>query len=38
VLEVAKVRCADNSTGNFVSFDDEQNIGMRIIPIAKAKA
>ena len=38
VLEVAKVRGADKSTGNIVSFDVEPNIGMRIIPIAKAKA
>jgi archaeal flagellar protein FlaH len=38
VLEVAKVRGADKSTGNIISFDVEPNIGMRIIPIAKAKA
>ena len=38
VLEVAKVRGADKSTGNIVSFDVEPNIGMRIIPITKAKA
>ncbi len=38
VLEVAKVRGANKSTGNIVSFDVEPNIGMRIIPITKAKA
>ena len=38
VLEVAKVRGANKSTGNVVSFDVEPNIGMRIIPITKAKA
>jgi archaeal flagellar protein FlaH len=38
VLEVAKVRGASKNTGNVVSFDVEPNIGMRIIPITKAKA
>ncbi|MND05126.1 flagellar accessory protein FlaH [compost metagenome] len=38
VLEVAKVRGATKSTGNIISFDVEPNIGMRIIPITKAKA
>jgi flagellar protein FlaH len=38
VLEVAKVRGAAKSTGNIVSFDVEPNVGMRIIPITKAKA
>jgi flagellar protein FlaH len=38
VLEVAKVRGAAKSTGNIVSFDVEPNLGMRIIPITKAKA
>ena len=35
VLEVAKVRGADMSTGNAVSFDVEPMLGMRIIPISK---
>ena len=35
VLEVAKVRGADMSTGNVVSFDVEPMLGMRIIPISK---
>ncbi|PKB65005.1 MAG: hypothetical protein BZY80_01445 [SAR202 cluster bacterium Io17-Chloro-G2] len=38
ILEVAKVRNADQSTGNIVSFDVEPGMGMKIIPIAKAKA
>ena len=38
VLEVSKVRGAAKSTGNIISFDVEPNLGMRIIPIAKAKA
>ena len=37
-LEVAKVRGADRTTGNIVAFDVEPGIGMRIIPITKAKA
>ena len=36
-LEVAKVRGADRTTGNIVAFDVEPGIGMRIIPITKAK-
>ena len=38
VLEVAKVRGAAKSTGNIVSFDVEPFLGMRIIPVTKAKA
>jgi flagellar protein FlaH len=38
VLEVSKVRGAAKSTGNIVSFDVEPNLGMRIIPVTKAKA
>lgn len=38
VLEVAKVRGADKVTGNIISFDVEPGLGMRIIPILKAKA
>jgi flagellar protein FlaH len=37
-LEVAKVRGAERSTGNVIAFDVEPGIGMRIIPITKAKA
>ena len=37
-LEVAKVRGADRTTGNIVAFEVEPGIGMRIIPISKAKA
>ena len=37
-LEVAKVRGADKTTGNIIAFDVEPMIGMRIIPITKAKA
>lgn len=35
VLEVAKVRGAEMSTGNIVSFDVEPMMGMKIIPISK---
>ncbi len=38
VMEVAKVRNADQSTGNVISFDVEPGLGMKIIPIATAKA
>lgn len=38
VLEVAKIRGAAKSTGNIISFDVEPNLGMRIIPVTKAKA
>ena len=38
ILEVAKVRNADQSTGNVISFDVEPGLGMKIIPISKAKA
>jgi flagellar protein FlaH len=37
-LEVAKVRGAEKSTGNVISFEVEPNMGMRIVPITKAKA
>ena len=37
-MEVAKVRNADQSTGNIISFDVEPGMGMKIIPISKAKA
>ena len=38
IMEVAKVRNADQSTGNIISFDVEPGMGMKIIPISKAKA
>ena len=38
MMEVAKVRNADQSTGNVISFDVEPGMGMKIIPISKAKA
>jgi len=37
-MEVAKVRNADQSTGNIISFDVEPGMGMKIIPNSKAKA
>lgn len=37
-LEVAKIRGAEKSTGNVISFDVEPGMGMRIVPITKAKA
>ena len=36
-LEVLKVRGADRPTGDIVSFAVEPKIGMRIIPLAKAR-
>lgn len=38
VLEVPKVRNAERSTGNLIFFDVDPGVGMRIIPISKAKA
>jgi flagellar protein FlaH len=38
IMEVAKVRNAMQSTGNIISFDVEPGLGMKIIPISKAKA
>jgi flagellar protein FlaH len=38
VLEVTKIRGAEKSTGNIISFEVEPNLGMRIVPITKAKA
>jgi archaeal flagellar protein FlaH len=38
VLEVAKVKGADKNTGNIMSFDVDPGIGMRIMPIGRAKA
>jgi len=38
VLEVAKVRGADKTTGNILSFEVEPGMGMRVMPISQAKA
>ncbi len=38
VMEVSKVHNADQSTGNLVSFEVEPGLGMKIIPVNKAKA
>ena len=38
IMEVAKVRGAEMSTGNIVTFDVEPGLGMNIIPVSKAKA
>lgn len=38
VMEVAKVRGAEKTTGNIISFEVEPGMGMRIIPVTKAKA
>ncbi len=37
IMEVLKVRGADRPTGDIVSFEVEPKVGMRIIPLAKAK-
>jgi len=37
-MEVVKVRGADQSTGNVIAFDVEPGLGMRIIPMTRAKA
>lgn len=37
-LEVAKIRGAEKTTGNVISFEVEPGLGMRIVPITKAKA
>ena len=36
-LEVLKVRGADKGTGNILSFDVEPGIGMKILPLSKAR-
>ena len=38
MMEVSKVRNAERTTGNIISFDVDPGLGMRIIPISKAKA
>ena len=37
-MEVSKVRGADQNTGNVIAFDVEPGMGMRIIPMTRAKA
>ena len=37
LMEVLKVRGADRQTGDVVSFDVEPKMGMRVIPLAKAR-
>ncbi len=37
LMEVLKVRGAERATGDVVSFDIEPKLGMRIIPLAKAR-
>ena len=37
-MEVCKIRGAGKTTGNIVAFDVEPGIGMKIIPVSKAKA
>ncbi|MCX7912274.1 MAG: hypothetical protein N2506_04860 [Dehalococcoidales bacterium] len=37
IMEVLKVRGADRPTGDVVSFDVEPRIGMKIIPLSKAR-
>lgn len=37
-MEVAKIRGAEQSTGNVIAFDVEPGLGMRIIPMTRAKA
>jgi flagellar protein FlaH len=37
-MEVAKIRGAEQSTGNVIAFDVEPGMGMRIIPMTRAKA
>jgi len=38
MMEVAKIRGAELSTGNIISFDVEPMMGMKIIPVSKVKA
>ena len=38
VLEVAKVRGAEKTTGNIINFDVEPGLGMRSSPSRQAKA
>ena len=36
-MEIAKVRGAQRTTGNIISFDVEPEFGLRIIPISRAR-
>lgn len=38
VLEVAKIRGADKNTGNIISFDVEPGMGLKVLPMGRAKA
>ena len=38
ILEVSKVRGAEKSTGNIISFDVEPGWGIKVIPYSKARA
>ena len=38
VLEVAKVRNAERTTGNIVTFDVVPKVGIKVLPVSKAKA
>jgi len=37
-IEVAKIRGADNPTGNISGFEVDPGLGIRIVPISKARA
>lgn len=37
-MEIAKIKGAELSTGSIISFAIEPGMGMRIIPISKARA
>ena len=37
ILEVSKIRGADKGTGTIVSFDVEPGLGMRVMPLGRAK-
>jgi flagellar protein FlaH len=37
-LEVAKVRGAAQTTGNIITFEVEPEVGMKIMPLSRAKA
>lgn len=38
MLEVSKVRGADKTTGNILSFEVEPGLGMKVMPISRAQA
>ena len=37
-MEVAKIRGADMRTGNILGFEVEPGMGIRIVPVSRAKA